>query len=148
MTVTVPQAVRILSKGKYTIGPEGTISSEDYALLEELITDEVNRKNPGFSATDLVRYKAYLILDILSNTGGTGFITEKKVKDVSWKISKSGNKESTSIWYDYAEKMIAEFGKTTMPAGVSRSDAYFQGLDSNPVDVSGDPAYSERPGDW
>lgn len=148
MTVTVPQAVRILSKGKYSIGPEGTISSEDYALLEELIAEEVNRKDPGFSATDLVRYKAYLVLDILSNTGGTGFITEKKVKDVSWKIGKSSNKGSTSLWYDYAEKMIAEFGKSTMPAGVARSDAYFQGLDSNPVDVTGDPAYSERPGGW
>lgn len=148
MTVTVPQAVRILSKGKYTIGPEGTISSEDYALLDELIAEEVSRKDPGFTATDLVRYKAYLILDILSNTGGTGFVTEKKVNLVSWKIAKSDVKGSTSLWYDYAEKMIAEYGKNTMPAGVSRSDAYFQGFDSNPVDVSGDPAYSERPGDW
>ncbi|MDD2299234.1 MAG: hypothetical protein PHN69_04075 [Candidatus Pacebacteria bacterium] len=148
MTVTVPQAVRILSKGKYTIGPEGTISSEDYALLDELIAEEVSRKDPGFTATDLVRYKAYLILDILSNTGGTGFVTEKKVNLVSWKISKSDVKGSTSLWYDYAEKMISEYGKNTMPAGVSRSDAYFQGFDSNPVDVSGDPANSERPGGW
>ncbi|MCK9310677.1 MAG: hypothetical protein M0P26_00200 [Bacteroidales bacterium] len=148
MAITVPQAVRILSKGKYTIGPEGTISTEDYTVLEEFIAEEAVKKDPGFSAVDLVRYKAYLILDILSNTGGTGFITEKKVKDVSWKIGKSNNKGSTSLWYDFSERMIADFGKSTMPAGVSRSDSYFQGLDSNPIDVTGEPAYSERPGGW
>ena len=148
MTVTLIQAVRILSKGKYTIGPEGTISTEDAALLEEMIAGEVARKDPGFSTADLIRYKAYLILDILSNTGGTGNIVEKKVKDVAWKIAKSSNKGSTSMWYDYAEKMIAEFGKTTMPAGVSRSDAYFKGFDSNPVDVSGEPSFTERPEGW
>jgi hypothetical protein len=148
MTVTVPQAVRILSKGKYTIGPEGTISSEDYVLLEEFIAEKVKRKDPGFSVTDLVWYKAYLVLDVLSNTGGTGVVTEKKVKDVSWKIGRSDIKGSTSVWYDCAEKMISDFGKSTMPAGIARSDSYFQGLDSNPVDVTGDPAFAERPGGW
>lgn len=140
MTVTIAQAVRILSKGTYTIGPEGTISTEDELLLEEMLADEISRNNPGFSASELVRYKAYLILDILANTPGIGMITEKKVNLVSWKIAKSSNKNATSMWSDYAAKMIAEFGKGTMPSGVARSDAYAHGLDSTDVEQFGIPS--------
>jgi hypothetical protein len=140
MTVTVPQTISILSNGKYTVGPGGTVSTEDEAILESLIADEVARKNPGFSETELVRYKAYLILDILSNTPGMGSIVEKKVNLVSWKIAKSSVKGSTSVWMDFAERMISGFGTATMPAGVSRADAYVNGLDSTEVAQYGGPS--------
>lgn len=145
MTVSIAQAVRILSNGKYTIGPEGTISTEDFVLLEELIADEVAIKDPGFSTAELVRFKAYLVLDILSNTSGMGNIIEKKVKDVSWKLARSSIKGSTSMWMDFAEKMIAQHGRSISPSGVARCDAYVHGLDSTTIDQYGEPSYSEQP---
>ncbi|HEX2955693.1 MAG TPA: hypothetical protein VHO70_02610 [Chitinispirillaceae bacterium] len=145
MVATIAQVVRVLSKGKYTIGPEGTISSEDAEILEELLADEVSRKDPGFSAAELVRYKAYLILDVIVNSGGTGNIVEKKVKDTAWKIARSSIPRSTSVWYDYSEKMIAQHSGNVMPSGVARSDAYVHGLDSTDIAQYGDPASSEQP---
>ena len=142
MVVTVAQAVRILSKGLYSIGPEGTISTEDALLLEELMAGEVSRKDPGFTAAELVRYRAYLILDVLSNSSGMGIIVEKKVNLVAWKLAKSSNKGSTSMWSDYAAKMIAEFGKGTMPSGVMASDAFMHGLDSTEITQYGEPSLS------
>lgn len=132
--------MRILSNGKYTVGPEGTISTADADLLESMIADEVSRKDPGFSASELVRFKAYMILDILSNSSGTGNIIEKKVKDTAWKVARSSVKNSTSVWMDFAEKMISNFGNSTMPAGTARCDAYVHGLDSTDVEQYGEPS--------
>lgn len=145
MVATLAQAVRILSDGDYTIGPEGTISTEDAAILEEMIADEIARKDPGFSPAELVRFKAYYILDILTNSDGIGNITEKKVKDVSWKVSSRTAKGSTSLWMDFAEKMVSGFSNGKMPSGVARCDAYVHGLDSTTIDQYGEPALSEQP---
>lgn len=137
---TLAQAVRVLSQGKYSIGPEGTVSTEDAAILEGLLASEIARKDPGFSADELVRFKAYHILDALSNSAGTGTIVEKKVKDVQWKLAKPIGKDSSSIWMDYANIMISKFGKSTMPQGVTRCDSYIHGLDSTEVIQYGDPS--------
>jgi hypothetical protein len=145
VVATLEQVIRVLSSGKYTIGTDGTITSEDAAILEELLADEIRQKDPGFSAIELVRFKAYLILDILANSNGTGNIVEKKVNLVSWKVARSQIKGSSSVWYDFAEKMIANHRMGKMPSGVARSDSYVHGLDSTDVAQYGDPAYSEQP---
>ena len=137
---TLAQSIRIFSNSKYTVGIGGTISSDDLLTLQELVAGDLSRMNPGFEGADLIRLEAYLILDILSNTGGIGNIVEKKVNLVSWKVSRSTVKGSTSVWYDLAERMISEFGKTTMPAGVSRADAYVNGLDSTEIEQYGGPS--------
>lgn len=143
MAVTLYQAIRILSKGKYSVGPEGTMSTEDAVLLDELIEPEVVAKDPGFSAAERIRYKAYLFLDVMANTGGTGNIVEKKVKDFQWKVAQSKTKNSTSTWYDFAERMLADFGGSVAPSGVARCDSDAKGFDSTSITQYGEPAYSE-----
>ena len=140
MTITLAQAVKVLSNGRYTIGIGGTISDDDAAVLESLLIGEITRKDPGFSANDLVRFKAYHMLDAIVNSPGLGTIVEKKVKDVQWKLAKPTGKNSTSLWMDYADKMIAQFGKTTKPMGVARCDSQAQGLDSTVIEQYGDPS--------
>jgi hypothetical protein len=140
LTITLAQAVKVLSNGKYTIGIGGTISDDDAAVLVSLLIGEITRKDPGFSTDELVRFKAYHVLDALANSPGLGTIVEKKVKDVQWKIAKPSGKHSTSLWMDYADKMIAQFGKNTMPAGVARCDSLVQGLDSTVIEQYGDPS--------
>lgn len=140
MTATVAQAVRILSKGKYSIGPEGTISTEDAAVLEELLADEVSLKDPGFSPTELVRFKAYLMLDVFANSPGTGNIIEKKVNLVAWKVARSSVKGTTSVWFDLAERMILNHGKSIVPSGVERCDSTVKGLDSTEIEQYGEPS--------
>lgn len=137
------QAVRILSKGKYTIGPEGTITSEDAVILEELLTADINRRNPGFTGSDLIRFKAYFILDALSNSSGTGQVIEKTVKDTRWKVAKSSGQ---SIWMDYIDQMIAEYHKARsdnfVPSGVSRCDSTVKGFDNSEIKQYGEPSES------
>lgn len=142
MTVTLAQAIRVLSNGKYSVGLDGTISSEDATVLETLLAPEVERLDPGFSADELVRFKAYLMLDALSNSSGNGSIVEKTVKDVRWKIK---SPKSSSQWMEYAEKMLSGHSKSYSPSGVARCDAYVTGLDSTAITQYGEPAYSEEP---
>lgn len=140
MTITLAQAIRVLSKGKYTIGLEGTITTEDATALSEMLEPEVTRLNPGFTGSELMRFRAYLFLDTLTNFAGNGVVVEKTVKDTRWKIK---SPTASSQWMEYANKMIEEFGGTVAPSGVSRSDAGVRGLDSNNVEQYGDPSESE-----
>lgn len=140
MTVTLAQAVRVLSKGKYSIGPEGTIPTEDATILDEMLTPEINRINPGFTGSELMRFRAYLFLDAFVNSPGNGVITEKTVKDTRWKIK---SPTASSQWMEYAQKMIAGYGVSKAPAGTSRADSDMRGLDSNRVEQSGEPAETD-----
>lgn len=137
MAATLYQAIRVLSKGKYTVGPEGTISSEDAAILEELLADEINRRNPGFAGSDLIRFKAYHMLDAIVNFAGSGTIIDKTVKDTRWKVA---TPKASSQWMEYADKMIAGYRNGLMPTGVARCDSEMAGFDSSTIQQYGEPS--------
>ena len=138
---SVAQAVRVLSKGKYSIGPEGTITTEDFNVLLGLLSGDITRRNPGFTGSDLIRFQAYFVLDALATSSGSGQIIEKTVKDTRWKTSTPAN---TSQWMDYVDQMIAEYSKpkacTAIPAGVARCDSEMKGFDSTEPKQYGEPS--------
>lgn len=138
---TVAQAVRVLSKGKYTIGPEGTITNEDFSVLLDLLSSEITRRNPGFTGSELVRFQAYFVLDSLANSSGAGQVIEKTVKDVRWKTSTPNN---SSQWMDYVDQMISEYSKpkacSMVPVGVARCDSTVKGFDNSTVKQYGSPS--------
>jgi hypothetical protein len=132
----IAQAVRILSRGKVTVGPEGTISSEDLDGLLELLQPEINRMNPGFTGSELNRFSALFVLDSISPEN----IIEKQVKDTRWKVAPP---KSSSQWRDKILLMIASFQSTTysvIPSGVARCDSLMKGFDNTVITQYGDPS--------
>jgi hypothetical protein len=132
-------AIRVLSKGKYTVGPEGTVTSEDLAALEGLLAGDIELMNPGFTGEALIRFKAYFVLDTLDTASGDSMIIQKMVKDVNWKVKPS---KSSSIWMDKVFSMITLFKNyvrnDTAYAGVVRADSEMKRLQ---FDNTGSPQY-------
>lgn len=135
---SLAQMIGLVSKGEYTYGPGCKYSTSDLSLLESSTAGTVNRLNtPGFSGDELLLFKTYIILDLL--TGGTGQIVEKTIKDASWKLQSS---KSSSGWMDKALAMIA-YSKNGIAisisfTGVERSDAVMERLW---LDNTGYPQY-------
>jgi hypothetical protein len=134
----IAQAVRILSRGKVTVGPEGTISSEDLDILLGMLQPEIDRMNPGFTGSELSRFSALFVLDSLSTQSGN--IIEKQVNDTRWKVAPA---KSSSQWMDKILLMIASFHSTTysvIPTGVARCDSLMTGFDNTEITQYGDPS--------
>jgi hypothetical protein len=123
----IAQAVRILSGGKITVGPEGTISEEDLDVLLGLLQPEIDRMNPGFTGNELLLFTGYYCLDALETRNGAQ-VVEKQVKDTHWKVARP---TSSSTWMDKAQLMIKKFTYNSfVPSGVARCDSTVKGFDN------------------
>lgn len=136
-------AIEALTLGEVTIGSASTdkITSAQLTLLETLTSSTVSRMNPGFTGYDLILFKARIILDLYSNSPGSGQITEKTVKDTRWKVAQS---KSSSVWMDQAMRQISDYresvSRNLVPSGVARSDAQMKGFDNTTIKQYGSPS--------
>jgi hypothetical protein len=135
---SLAQLINLVSKGEVTFGAGCKYSITELNLLESSTLGTVNRMNtPGFTGDELLLFKAYIILDVI--TSGSGQLIEKTVKDVRWKVQPG---RSSSTWMDKALAMIDNAKNvnvsTTAFTQVERSDAVMRSLQ---MDNTGSPQY-------
>jgi len=104
MTITLSQAIEALSS--YTVAPDGDITTSQLSTFQAIVAGDLARRNPGFIGNELIKFEAYLVLDVYENKPGTGPRTQEKIKDNTYMIKSPG---SSSFWMDCANKMIADF---------------------------------------
>jgi hypothetical protein len=144
---TLPQVINVLSNGKFTVGANGNVSTDQLSVLEEIVADDVAQANPGFTGNQLLTFKSCYILHILDNNKGSGQVIEKTVKDTRWKLQSFGG---TSYWMTYAANMVAQFKSNAVYniafSQVLRSDAVMERLQ---LDNTGSPQYGDPSrGEW
>lgn len=128
LVLTIQQMITALSK--YTVGPGGDITSEELAVLREVVAGELSRLDPGFVANDRLRLEAYLILNAYESED-TG-IKQERIKDHTWTYTDTS---SGSHWMDAALLFINSFRSQEMLdfGGVERCDAEMRSMASDRI---------------
>lgn len=126
MILTLQQVFNAVTE--YTAGPGCEISTDELAIYKEIVTDELNRLNPGFSGNALLRLEAYLIADLIECKDPDTEIQSEQIGDHRWTFAQS---KTSSRWMDKALAMIPnykpEFG------GVERSDSRMSSMATDQI---------------
>lgn len=138
----ITDAIEALTLGRVTVGDSSNkMPTSLFSILESGTSDMAARMNPGFKGMELAFFKARLILDLYVNSGGSGSVFEKTVKDTRWKTTEA---KSSSFWMDQALQQIDQFNKNVSqkraPSGVCRCDFDVKGFDNSSIVQYGDPS--------